>query len=100
MFSVTPVEKVGIRVEDAAFLAVEMTVARPQPELVLRFSTNVGIGLRRPRTSLAIRKSRFRWNKTYIHVRGDLWALATRAVSLDLFELGEIRSTRGRAVLA
>jgi hypothetical protein len=28
--------------------------------------------------------------KPYIHVRGDLWALATRAF-LDLVELGEIR---------
>ena len=32
---VTPVEKVGIKVEDAPFLAVEMTVAQPQPEQVL-----------------------------------------------------------------
>jgi len=61
---VTPVEKVGIKVEDAAFLAVEMTVARPQPELVLRFRPMLGIGLRRARTSHAIRKSRFRWTKT------------------------------------
>ena len=28
--------------------------------------------------------------KPYIHVRGDLWALVTRAVVLDLVELGEI----------
>ena len=39
---VTPVEKVGIKVEDAPFLAVEMTAARPRPEQVLRFLTNLG----------------------------------------------------------
>jgi hypothetical protein len=33
--------------------------------------------------------------KPYIHVRGDLWALATRSVSLDLVEHGEIREHEG-----
>jgi Protein of unknown function (DUF1285) len=38
---VTPVEWVGIKVEDAPFLAVEMTVARQGADQVLRFRTNV-----------------------------------------------------------
>ena len=93
---VTPVEKVGIKVEDAAFLAVEMTVARPQPELVLRFSTNVGDWVEAgPEHPMRFEKAASGGIKPYIHVRGDLWALATRAVSLDLVELGEIREHEG-----
>jgi hypothetical protein len=41
---VTPVEKVGIKVEDVPFLAVEMTVAHQGANQVLRFSR---IGSRR-----------------------------------------------------
>jgi Domain of unknown function (DUF1285), N-terminal domain len=41
---VTPVEETGIKVEDAPFLAVEMTGARPRPKQVLRFLTNVAEG--------------------------------------------------------
>jgi hypothetical protein len=93
---VTPVEKVGIKVEDAAFLAVEMTVARPQLEQVLRFSTNVGdwveAGSSHP---IRFEVTASGGIKPYIHVRGDLWALVTRAVTLDLVELGEIREHQG-----
>src|SRR4051812_5880805 len=40
-FLVTPVEKVGIRVDDAPFLAVEMMAEERQGERVLNFRTNV-----------------------------------------------------------
>jgi len=33
--------------------------------------------------------------KPYVHVRADLWARATRAVWLDLVELGEVREIAG-----
>ena len=89
---VTPVEKVGIKVEDAPFLAVDMTVAQPQPEQVLRFSTNVGDWVEAgPDIPYDLKKPRAGGIKPYIHVRGDLWALVTRAVSLDLAGLGEIK---------
>jgi uncharacterized protein len=93
---VTPVEKVGIEVEDAPFLAVEMVVTWPQPEQVLRFSTNVGdvveVGAKHP---IRFETAASGGMKPYIHVRGDLWALVTRALSLDLVELGEIREHEG-----
>jgi uncharacterized protein len=38
----TAVEKAGIKVEDPPLLAVGMTAARPRPEQVLRFLTNLG----------------------------------------------------------
>src|ERR1700744_4991048 len=40
-FLVTPVEKVGIRVDDAPFLAVEMRKEGDSHDLLLRFRTNV-----------------------------------------------------------
>src|SRR5258707_8129744 len=40
-FLVTPVEKVGIRVDDAPFLAVEMQKERAGRDWLLRFRTNV-----------------------------------------------------------
>src|SRR5262245_51555270 len=40
-FLVTPVEKVGIRVDDAPFLAVEMQKESDGRDLLLRFRTNV-----------------------------------------------------------
>ncbi len=41
-YLVTPVEKVGIRVEDAPFIAVEMEVSGEGEAQVLTFRTNVG----------------------------------------------------------
>lgn len=88
---VTPVERVGIKVEDAPFLAVEMTTAYQGPDQVLRFRTNVGdwveAGAGHP---IRFEKSAAGGIKPYIQVRGDLWALVTRALVLDLVELGEI----------
>lgn len=88
---VTPVERVGIKVEDAPFLAVEMTAAYQGPDQVLRFRTNVGdwveAGAGHP---IRFEKSAAGGIKPYIQVRGDLWALVTRALVLDLVELGEI----------
>src|SRR5690606_36370722 len=41
-YLVTPVEKVGIRVQDAPFLAVEMNVSEREGQQLLTFRTNVG----------------------------------------------------------
>jgi len=98
-FLVTPVEKVGITVDDAPFLAVELKVeegAGPQARR-LHFRTNVddwvacGAGhvLRfepEPDTGGL---------KPYLHVRRDLWAKVTRALFYDLVELGEERDVDG-----
>ena len=65
---VTPVEKVGIRVDDAPFLAVEMRVDGEHP---LRFERGASEGL-----------------KPYVRIRGDLWALVKRALFYDLVALG------------
>ncbi|WP_092936314.1 DUF1285 domain-containing protein [Rhizobium sp. 9140] len=90
-YLVTPVEKVGIRVVDAPFLAVEMTVTHRDGAPVLSFRTNVGdvveAGLEHPlRFEIAGEHAEM---KPYLHVRGRLEALVSRAVMYDLAALGE-----------
>jgi hypothetical protein len=93
-FLVTPVEKVGIVVDDAPFLAVEMQ----HGDSGLRFRTNVddwvdcdaAHGLRfEPESATG-------GLKPYLHVRRDLWAKVTRALFYDLVALGEERDVDGR----
>ena len=90
-YLVTPVEKVGIRVVDAPFLAVEMNVSGEGAARVLTFRTNVGdvveVGPEHPlRFVIAGENSEL---KPYLLVRGRLEALVSRAVMYDLVELGE-----------
>jgi hypothetical protein len=96
-FLVTPVEKCGIQVEDAPFLAVELKIEDNNGHRMLNFRTNVddwiacgpGHALRfepEPETGGL---------KPYLHVRRDLWAKVTRALFYDLVELGEERDVGG-----
>lgn len=93
---VTPVEKLGITVDDAPFQAVEMAaegegdarsiafrthvddLVEVGPEHAIRFEQEVGGGL-----------------KPYVHVRRGLWARITRALTYDLLALGEVRTVEG-----
>ena len=97
-FLVTPVEKVGIKVDDAPFLAVAMEAISEASGRTLVFRTNVddvvtcgaGHALRfEPETGTG-------GIKPYLHVRRDLWALVTRSLFLDLVALGEVREHEGR----
>jgi hypothetical protein len=93
---VTPVERVGIAVEDAPFLAVEMAVEGEGVGRQIAFRTNVDdlvqVGPERPlRFDLAPDGG----VKPYVKVRGDLWARVTRALALDLIALGEEREADG-----
>jgi uncharacterized protein len=96
-YLVTPVEKVGIRVEDAPFLAVEMHVGERDGAPLLTFRTNVGdvveVGPEHPlRFEMAGEDKQL---KPYIHVRGRLEALVTRALMYDLVALGESETVDG-----
>ena len=86
---VTPVEKVGIAVDDAPFLAVELFSEGEGRAQTLTFRTNVGdiveAGPEHPmRFSLETATGGL---KPYIDVRSGLEALATRAVALQLVEM-------------
>lgn len=92
-FLVTPVEKCGIAVDDAPFMAVELNMGTGRagrelyfrtnvdewvtcgPGHALRFEADTGTGGLRP----------------YVHIRSGLWAKVTRAVWFELVELGEAR---------
>ncbi len=86
---VTPVEKVGVRVDDAPFLAVEMDVSETNGEPVLTFRTNVEdvvtAGVDHP---LRFERGAAEGLKPYVRVRGDLWALVKRALFYDLVARG------------
>ncbi|MFC7397012.1 DUF1285 domain-containing protein [Chelatococcus sp. GCM10030263] len=92
---VTPVECVGITVEDVPFLVVEMAsdaagvihvrtnvddVAAIGPDHPLRFDVAADGGL-----------------KPYVKIRGDLWARMTRALVHDLVAQAEEREVAGVA---
>lgn len=97
-FLVTPVEKLGIQVDDAPFLAVAMEEEGKGAERTLLFRTNVDDVVR----CGAEHPLRFESElgtggiKPYLHVRRDLWALVTRALFFDLVALGEVRTVDGR----
>lgn len=98
-FLVTPVEKIGIRVDDVPFLAVEMQQDGEDAGRILRFRTNVDDWV----TCDADHSLRFEMAADggltpYLHVRADLWAKVTRAIYYDLVELGEERIVDGREV--
>ena len=99
-FLVTPVEKCGIVVDDAPFLAVELKVEQGERGQVLSFRTNVDDWV----TCGADHALRFEPEeltgglKPYLHVRRDLWAKVTRALFYDLVELGEEREVDGVAM--
>jgi hypothetical protein len=95
-FLVTPVEKVGIKVDDAPFLAVELRAeggilnfrtnvdewVAAGPDHALRFEPEEGTGGLKP----------------YLHVRRDLWAKLTRSLFYELVERGEEQMVDGRAM--
>jgi len=96
-FLVTPVEKVGIRVDDAPFLAVEMQKKNDSRGALLRFRTNVDDWV----DCDAAHRLRFEMAADggltpYLHVRADLWAKVTRAIYYDLVDMGAERMVDGQ----
>jgi hypothetical protein len=99
-FLVTPVEKCGIEVDDAPFLAVELTVTQSTAGRVLNFRTNVDDWVVcGPEHSLRFEPEAGTGGlKPYLHVRRNLWAKVRRALFFDLVELGEERDVEGTAM--
>lgn len=94
-YLVTPVEKVGIQVADAPFLAVRVDIQGNGKDQLLVFTTNAGdaveAGLDHPfcvRYPGAAGEPR-----PYLHVRGRLEALVSRAVFYELVDRSEERDT-------
>ena len=96
-FLVTPVEKCGIVVDDAPFMAVELRIDDSTATRQLEFRTNVddwiACGPDHPlRFEPEVATGGL---KPYLHVRRDLWAKVTRPLFYDLVELGEERDIAG-----
>ncbi len=97
-FLVTPVEKVGIRVDDAPFLAVEMRQDGEDGMRVLSFRTNVDDRVQCDSNNpLRFEPAAAGGLAPYLHVRANLWAKVTRALYYDLVALGEERVVEGHA---
>src|SRR6202030_1603247 len=90
-FLVTPVEKCGIQVDDAPFVAIELKVEDGALGKVLNFRTNVDEWI------VCGPDHQLRFDpepgtgglKPYLHVRRGLWAKVTRPLFFDLVDLGE-----------
>ncbi|MDA5193148.1 DUF1285 domain-containing protein [Govanella unica] len=92
-YLVTPVEKVGITVDDAPFLAVEMTVEGRGEGQRLTFRTTVEdevtAGPEHP--IRVVIDPDTQEPSPYVHVRANLEARINRALFYDLVELAEER---------
>ncbi|RDC72098.1 DUF1285 domain-containing protein [Rhodovulum sp. 12E13] len=98
-FLVTPVEKVGIRVEDAPFVAVDADIAGEGRAQAVTFRTNVGdsvtAGPDRPvRVERAPETGEPR---PYVLVRADLEALIDRKTFYRLVEAGDHHEVDGES---
>lgn len=101
-YLVTPVEKVGIRVVDAPFVAVEMQAGERDGAPLITFRTNVGDVVEVD----AVHPLRFEMVgeegqlKPYVLVRGRLEALVSRAMMYELVALGETIPVEGNEMFA
>ncbi|URF46066.1 DUF1285 domain-containing protein [Dinoroseobacter shibae] len=96
-YLVTPVEKVGITVEDAPFVATDFDVTDPGPDQTITFTTHVGdtadAGPDNP-----IRVTRHPETgepAPYVHIRRGLEALIDRKSFYRLVEIGETAALDG-----
>jgi uncharacterized protein len=86
---VTPIEKVGVRVDDAPFLAVEMHVEEDGGDSRLTFRTNVeDVVTVDEQHPLRFERGAAEGLKPYVRVRDNLWALVKRTFFYDLVNLG------------
>ena len=88
-FLVTPVEKVGIKVDDAPLLAVDFDVLNPGPDQTLRFTTKTeDVVEAGPDHAIRVTRAATGEPSPYIHVRDGLWALIDRKSFYRLVDIG------------
>lgn len=97
-FLVTPVEKLGITVEDAPFLAVLMRRDEDARGQRLVFTTNVGDEVTADKDHPIDFRAGGGARAPYLPVRAGLEARIARAVYYDLVALGETREISGERV--
>jgi hypothetical protein len=93
---VTPVEKVGIRVEDAPFVAQDFEARGEGPSQVITFTTNVGDHVvAGPDNAIRVERDAGGEPSPYVHVRAGLEALIDRKSFYRLVDLGEAHPVKG-----
>ena len=97
---VTPVEKVGIQVDDAPFVAVDFEVTEEDGRPRLTFETNVGDhAVAGPEHPIRVERDAVTGEpRPYVHVRGGLEALIDRKSFYRMVERGETRMHEGAEV--
>ncbi|MEM8554987.1 MAG: DUF1285 domain-containing protein [Pseudomonadota bacterium] len=91
-FLVTPVEKVGLRVEDAPFVALDFTIEGVGGDQVLTFHTHVGDSvIADGDNGIRVDMGDDGEPAPYVHVRRGLEALIDRKSFYRLADLGENR---------
>ncbi|MEP2781787.1 MAG: DUF1285 domain-containing protein [Pseudoruegeria sp.] len=96
-FLVTPVEKVGITVEDAPFVAIDFNVEHPGPEQRITFHTQVEdtVVASSDKPIRVVRDPETGEPSPYILVRANLEALIDRKSFYRLVDIGEHRDHNG-----
>lgn len=98
-FLVTPVEKLGIRVDDAPFVAVDFTVQGAGADQVLCFITNVGDEVvAGPKNPLRVERNGTEGEPApYVYVRAGMEALIDRKSFYRLIDLGVHEELEGKS---
>jgi hypothetical protein len=95
-FLVTPVEKVGIRVVDAPFVAVDMDAAGDGRDQIMTFTTNVeDVVVADAHHPIRVERDETGEPSPYIHIRAGLEALIDRKTFYRMIELGESHEVEG-----
>lgn len=96
---VTPVEKVGITVEDAPFVAVDFDVSGTDDDPVLTFETHVGDRVAAgPNTPIRVEIAEDTQEPApYVTIRANLEARITRKAFYRLVELGVHQNVNGQS---
>lgn len=99
-YLVTPVEKIGITVDDVPFVAVEMFREGDGPDQILSFRTNVDdfVILDRDHPFRIEIDPKTSEPAPYIRIRANLDALIARAVFYDLVNLAEEKMMDGKNI--
>lgn len=88
-YLVTPVEKIGITVDDAPFVAVDFTVEGRGRDQVLTFSTNLGDTAKAgPEYPIRVARGEDGEPSPYVMIRAGLEALIDRKSFYRLVDLG------------
>jgi hypothetical protein len=101
-YLVTPVERVGISVEDAHFIAVEMNVHEEEGAPIITIRTNMDdvleVSADNPLRFVIVEENE--GVKPYVLVRGRLEALLARSVMYELISHGEEIEVDGKLMFA